>query len=486
MLKSYEEINQDIKNYYSNKNNIKSNIWRNNFHVEMPFGLMNDPNGLCYYDNKFYIFYQWNPFGCEHKTKHWGLITTADFINFTNPEIVLKPEEWFDEDGCYSGGAYVKDGTLKLFYTGNVKGINNERKSYQCVVDYNKDWLFEKKGVLIDKEPEGYTSQFRDPMIFENNGIYYMVLAVQTKELKGRALIYESEDINRWSFVGELKTDMKDFGYMWECPNLFRVSKDKVAFMFSPQGLKEEEFKHQNIYQSGYVIGELNLDEVSLNTHTEFKEIDMGFDFYAPQVFNHKGKNIMIGWIGMPDKDKEYLSSEYGWMFGLTMPRVLEYKDNAIYQKPLELLKELRESKIVDFKSQYVDNYSIKLDSRTIECNLDLDINNSDNMELKLKFKDEHISISYSKKDEICILDRSNMELGGKGVRKFKLKIDKSLKMHMFIDNSFIEIYYQDGLETTTLAYFPKSDDFEIEIKNKVKINKLQIWNLRRINYVES
>ena len=54
MLKSYEEISRDIKNYYSNKNNIDSNIWRNNFHVEMPFGLMNDPNGLCYYNNKFH------------------------------------------------------------------------------------------------------------------------------------------------------------------------------------------------------------------------------------------------------------------------------------------------------------------------------------------------------------------------------------------------------------------------------------------------
>jgi beta-fructofuranosidase len=483
MLKSYEEISRDIKNYYSNKNNIDSNIWRNNFHVEMPFGLMNDPNGLCYYNNKFHIFYQWNPFGCEHRTKHWGLVTTADFINFTNPEIILRPEEWFDKDGCYSGAAYVKDDTLKLFYTGNVKGINNERKSYQCMVNYNKDGAFEKKGVLIDKQPEGYTAHFRDPMIFESNGIYYMVLGVQNKELKGRALIYESDDINRWSFSGELITDMKDFGYMWECPNLFSVSKDKVAFMFCPQGLKEEEFKYQNINQSGYVIGELNLDEVSLNNYTEFKEIDMGFDFYAPQVFNYNGKNIMIGWIGMPDKDKEYLSSEYGWMFGMTLPRVLEYRDNVIYQKPLELLEKLRESNIVDLKNQYINNYSINPDSRTLECRLDLDINNFDNMELKFKFKDEYISILYNKKDEICILDRSNMELGGKGVRKFKLKVDKSFKINIFIDNSFMEIYYQDGIETTTLAYFPKSDDFEIEIKNMVKINELQIWELRRINY---
>ncbi|NRT33023.1 beta-fructofuranosidase [Clostridium beijerinckii] len=475
----YKKIYQNIEEYYSYED---KNIWRNKFHIEMPFGLVNDPNGLSYYNGEYYIFYQWNPFGCEHKTKHWGLVKTKDFINFTKPEIILKPEEWFDKNGCYSGGAYVKDDTLKLFYTGNVKDSNNERKSYQCMVDY-KDGSFEKKGVLIDKQPEGYTAHFRDPMIFVENEIYYMIVGVQTEDLKGRALIYKSDDINKWSFAGELKTDVDNLGYMWECPNIIKVNEDKFAFMFSPQGLKEEEFKYQNIYQSGYLIGELNFDDVSLNNHTEFKEIDMGFDFYAPQVFNHDGKNIMIGWIGMPDKDDEYLSSEYGWMFGLTMPRVLEYKDNVLYQRPLELLEELRESKIMDLKNQYVDDYSININSRTIECNLDLDMNNSNNIELKFKFKDEYISILYNKEDEICTLDRNNMEFGGKGIRKFKLKANKSLKLHMFIDNSFMEIYYQDGLETTTLVYFPKSDSFEIEIKNSVKINELQIWNLRRINY---
>ncbi len=191
----------------------------------------------------------------------------------------------------------------------------------------------------------------------------------------------------------------------------------------------------------------------------------------------------MVGWIGMPNKDSEYLSSKYGWMFGLTMPRVLEYKDNVLYQEPLELLEKLRECKIIDLKNQNVDNYSINLDSRSIEVKLDLDMKNTNNIDLKFKFKDENISISYNKKDEICILDRRNMELGGKGIRKFRLEADKSLKLHMFIDNSFMEIFYQDGLETTTLTYFPKNNDFEIEIKNNVKINELQIWNLTKINY---
>ena len=483
MTSIYEKIKQDLNNFYSSND---SNIWRNKNHIEMPFGLVNDPNGLSYFDGKYHIFYQWNPFGCEHKTKHWALVKTTDFVNFTKPQIILKPEDWFDKNGCYSGGAYVKGDTLKLFYTGNVKNEKNERESYQCIVDYNKDGTFEKKGPIIPKQPEGYTAHFRDPMIFVNKGTYYMVLGVQREDLTGAALIYKSDDIEKWKLVGELKTDMKKFGYMWECPNMVKVEDGKYAFLFSPQGLEAEEFKNQNIYQSGYVIGDLDFNTFELKSHTEFKEIDMGFDFYAPQVFVHNNENIMIGWVGMPDKDSEYPSAgNGGWMFPLTLPRVLEYKDGILYQKPIKEVENLKEKQIISDKDLEFDEYVINLDSRNVEIDLDLSMKNSNNVELKFIFDDEYISLNYDKENEVCVIDRNNMELGGRGIRKFKLKAENSLKLHMFIDKSVMEIYYQDGLETTTLMYFPKSDNFKIEIKNdkKVKINQLDVWNLRGIKY---
>ncbi|WP_394897830.1 sucrose-6-phosphate hydrolase [Clostridium butyricum] len=483
MTNIYEKVKQDLNNFYSNNDN---NIWRNKNHIEMPFGLVNDPNGLSYFNGKYHIFYQWNPFGCEHKTKHWALVKTTDFVNFTKPEIILKPEDWFDKNGCYSGGAYVKDDILKLFYTGNVKNEKDERESYQCIVDYNKDGSFEKRGPIIPKQPDGYTAHFRDPMIFVNEGIYYMVLGVQRENLTGAALIYKSDDIEKWELVGELETNMKDFGYMWECPNIIKVNDDKYAFLFSPQGLEAEEFKNQNIYQSGYVIGNLDFKVPQLKNHSEFKEIDMGFDFYAPQVFTHNDKNIMIGWVGMPDKDSEYPSGENGgWMFPLTLPRVLKYKDNVLYQKPLKEVENLREKQIVSVKDLNINEYSLDLDSRNIEIDLELLLEESTFIDFKFIFRDEYINLTYNKENGVCIIDRNNMKLGGKGIRKFKLNVDKTLKLHMFIDNSVMEIYYQEGLETTTLMYFPKFDDFKIDIKsdNKVKMSELNIWNLRGIKY---
>ena len=48
-----EDINKKSKEYY----NKTKDIWRDNFHFEPPFGLINDPNGLSYYKGEYYIFF---------------------------------------------------------------------------------------------------------------------------------------------------------------------------------------------------------------------------------------------------------------------------------------------------------------------------------------------------------------------------------------------------------------------------------------------
>lgn len=265
-------------------------------------------------------------------------------------------------------------------------------------------------------------------MIFVEDGTYYMVLGIQRENLTGTALIYKSEDIEKWELLGELKTDKKDFGFMWECPNLVKVSDDKYAFIFSPQGLEAEEFKNQNIYQSGYMIGNLDLNNVELKNHTEFKELDMGFDFYAPQVFTHNGQNIMLGWVGMPDKDAEYPSAQNGgWMFPLTLPRVLEYKNDVLYQRPLKEVQNLREAQAVHIENEVKEKYELELDNRNVEIKLNLNLEENNFVDLRFKFNDEYISLTYDKASEVCTIDRNNMELGGRGIRKFKLKAENSL-----------------------------------------------------------
>ena len=95
--------------------------WHNRFHLEMPFGLINDPNGMTFANGEYHIFYQWNPLGCEHKNKCWAHVKTRDFVHYSLPELSLWPSDEHDKDGCYSGCGFTEKGEVRVFYTCNAK-----------------------------------------------------------------------------------------------------------------------------------------------------------------------------------------------------------------------------------------------------------------------------------------------------------------------------------------------------------------------------
>ncbi|MGG7077101.1 glycoside hydrolase family 32 protein [Clostridium sardiniense] len=484
-FRSSSEINKDCIEYYKKQ----KNKWRNNFHFEAPFGLINDPNGLSYYNGEYYIFFQWNPYGCEHKYKHWGYVTTKDFKKFSIPKVAISPTDWYDKDGCYSGSALVRDGNLELLYTGNVKDENNNRESYQCRAVLSKDEKIEKLGPIIKEIPKGYTAHFRDPYVWEQNGKYYSIYGIQNKELKGRVLLYSSDEFDTWKLEGEIKTNYDNFGYMWECPSLFELD-GKDIFVVSPQGLKAEEFKYQNIYQSGYMIGKLNYESLEFK-HGEFKELDKGFDFYAPQVFkDNKGRTILIGWMGLPETEDVHPSKVYGWIHSLTMPRELSLKDDRIYQKPIEEIKNLREENVFnlsDIQTDYMEYNDLM--SNSYELKLDVDKNTSSDIEIKFMASDEEYTLlKYNFDDEICIIDRSNMLFGDKDARKFKLEGKNNFKIDMFVDKSAVEIYLQDGMEVASIRLYPKDSSCGISVKSndgKLNINSMNIWKMGEVEYCE-
>lgn len=480
-----EDINKKSKEFY----NHEKLRWRNNFHFEAPFGLINDPNGLCQYNGEYYIFFQWNPYSCEHKYKHWGYVKTKDFKNFSIPKMAIAPEEYYDKNGCYSGGAFIKDGEINLFYTGNVKGDLGERISYQCMAKV-EDGEVRKFGTVIDKLPKGYTAHFRDPYIFEEDNKYYMILGIQREDLKGRAIIYKSDNLEKWELKGELKTNYDDFGFMWECPSLFNLNGTDVL-IFSPQGLKSEEFKYQNLYQSGYIFGNLNYETLELENHSEFKELDKGFDFYAPQVFkDEKYRTLMIGWMGVPEGEEYHKSKDDGWIHSLTMPRELTFKEGVIYQNPIKEIESLRGEKLVNKKDLITK--SMELDEiKENSYELKLEFNPLEYSKFQLKFmqsEEENISLTYDSKEEVCVIDRSLMKYGAKDKRKFKIGCKNgSLKINMFVDKSAIEIYFNDGEEVASIRAYPEKNSFGVSLSSEreIIIKSLEVWNMNEVSYCE-
>ncbi|EST89668.1 hypothetical protein T233_01423 [Vagococcus lutrae LBD1] len=325
------------------------NLDRPQWHVYPEQGLLNDPNGLVYFKGKYHVYYQYNFRDTTHRFKAWGHRTSLDLLTWSEEDIPLVPSEWYDKDGCYSGGSFVKDDCLYLFYTGTVIEEDGSKSSYQCLATSTDGYHLVKQGPILP-HPEGYTRHVRDPQVFQGtNGRYYMLLGAQTNDLRGTTLTYQSDDLHTWKLMGETVPSVSLDSYMWECPNLVRLDEYDY-FIFSPQGLPKEAERFRNVFSTTYYAGRFDEETGCFTPFTPLEELDKGFDFYAPQVFKGpQDESIMFGWAGVPTPEEESAipTIAKGWVHTLTAARLLKEKEKRLVALPVipNQLKTLSEEK---------------------------------------------------------------------------------------------------------------------------------------------
>ena len=324
--------------------------FRQRLHLMPPTGWLNDPNGLCQFKGLFHAFFQYSPFNPEGGVKMWGHCTSRDMAHWEYQGTALYPDQPFDCHGVYSGCALVEDGRMYLYYTGNVKLEDREydyvlagREGNTVLVESEEGFRFGRKQLLMRNEdyPADLSCHVRDPKVWKQDGRYYMVQGVRTKEDVGGAQIFVSDDRISWSPLRRIRTE-EPFGYMWECPDYMDVDGQKILSA-SVQGLEGEEWRDRNVYQSGYfyIEGDI-LGEYSLS---QYRLWDCGFDYYAPQSFvTEDGRVVMMAWMGMPDCP-EYGNSPAlaeGWQHCFTFPREIYTEDGAVRQRPVRELEMLK------------------------------------------------------------------------------------------------------------------------------------------------
>ncbi len=430
---------------------VESDPYRLRFHIQPPMGWLNDPNGLFEKDGIFHIYYQYSPFEPQGGTKLWGHYTTEDFIEFKEHEPFLFADWRYDERGVYSGSAFVEDGTIHFFYTGNVKLFDRDDYDYcnngreqNTIHITSLDGFFhsEKQLIMTDRDyPADMSCHVRDPKIFKKSGIYYMVLGGRDVNSHGCLLIYRSEDLENWEEFDRLS--IPDFGYMWECPDLFELDGE-LFLVFSPQGLEEDGLNNRNIYQTGYC--KLDYDfQTKQCTFSKFQELDRGFDYYAPQSFeDEQGRRIQFGWMGMGDATyTNEPTIEKGWQHAFTLPRQLHAENGHIYQMPIEELKNLRDktyrSTIGDFK-----------DPNFGPC-IEWDIQFDESVPFTIKMYGD-IEISYDRK-----LLKMSMAESGYGRDWRAIEIDQIKDLKIMLDTSSIEMFVNNGWTVFSSRMYPKT-----------------------------
>lgn len=452
----YEKYNE-VEDYDEKIKLVRKDV--NNYpkiHIAPPCGLLNDPNGLVYFNDEYHIFYQFHPNKVKHGLKNWYHLTTKDFINFKARGIKLYPEEDFENFGIFSGSAIVVGDYLEIYYTANYRDPNDNyrRIPKQVKAIMNAEYEIISKHIVFDL-PSKYTEHYRDPAPIGNNS--FLIGAQNKAEKKGCLSLVESwSDERTLSFSNEL-----EMAYMIECPNYVKVEEEEFIIM-SPQGMSGDKYPSPN--QSVYIKSGLVKDNIS----EEVFLLDYGFDFYAPQIFQNTDRKLMIGWLGLPDTIYPF-EVENGWSQCLTLVRELSSHNGKLYQYPITEYSRLRK------KCENITAGKKVNTTRTYEVELSME--NGDSVTIG---NNSNIQLSYT--DGILYLDRSNLleninvEYGS--IRSVAIGQSKII-VNIFVDHSTLEVYINKG------EYVLSSRIFVDEVQSLQCTTFAQLYNLSKINIEE-
>ncbi|MBR6987003.1 MAG: GH32 C-terminal domain-containing protein [Clostridiales bacterium] len=413
--------------------------WRQNLHIEAPEGWLNDPNGLCYFDGFYHVYFQYSPGTPKGEaTRCWGHYVSTDLLSWKYKGIVLYPDIPEDRNGVFSGSAVAFNDHIEFFYTGNVEEegpydyvLEGRGANVITVTSSDGDKMSAKKVLLKNSDyPDFCSCHVRDPKVWIENGIYKMVLGARTVDDKGSVLLYEGASPDSFRYAGSLT--IPDMGYMWECPDMFTL-EGKTFLALCPQGTKRGEFSFQNIFHSGY----FNLDGEKLSG---FEEFDYGFDFYAPQTFiAPDGRRLLIGWMGIGDDAYTNPTIGLGWQHCLTLPRELTVSpEGKLLQNPIRELESLKRSSR-KIEGEAWESLPFEVSAAGFADRATVTISGA--------------SVSWDKESGILSL-RLNEEGYGRKVRN--LKFSSLENVRIIADRSSLEIYINNGLYVMSTRFYPE------------------------------
>lgn len=270
---------------------------RPQFHFSPLRGWNNDPNGLVYFEGRWHLFFQHNPYGWNWGNMHWGHASSPDLVHWEESGDVLFPDalgtmfsgsavvDWKNTSGFGRAGVPP----LVAFYTaaGGDNRLSAGQPFTQCLAysaDGGRTWTkFEGNPIL-----KNISSGNRDPKVLWHapSQRWIMTLFVEVKGVH-TIQFFASTDLKQWQFLSQ--TD----GF-FECPDFFELPVHGGASGAEPR--KWVLTAASSEYQVGTFDGTRFIPETpKLPGHR-------GKGFYAAQTYSDApdGRRVQIGWGQMP------------------------------------------------------------------------------------------------------------------------------------------------------------------------------------------
>jgi beta-fructofuranosidase len=221
-------------------------------------------------------------------------------------------------------------------------------------------------------------------------------------------------------------------------------------------------------------------------------------------MVDNKGRRIM--WAGLYDSrpvwGNNYYLTQHAWDGVLTLPRVLSLdKNNDLLMEPAEELQILRTNHIQK-KNLTVNDTELKIDDiRGNDLELDIIVSPQSAHEFGIKVccspdGSEETSIIYDNRRKVVRVDLSKTSLDKELMERYEeydykqeaeliLKSNESLRFHIFIDRSVMEVFVNNRLCLTHRIYPTRNDSKGIVLfanGGKIEISNLDAWKMHPSN----
>jgi len=462
------------------------------YHFIAPGNWMNDPNGAFFWRGKYHLFYQYNPNGPFWGTIHWGHAASSDLVHWEDFPIALSPSKnGPDQNGCWSGCVVNDNGVPTVFYT----GLEPQTVCIATGDDELRSWKQHEPPVISRPPPDlnltGFPSitghpsaDFRDPFVWRESGRWFMLIGAGLREKGGTALLYDSEDMRRWRYLGPILSGVIGADCdMWECPVLLQSGERRVLLICP----------HPEAKYVYWIAGEWR--EGTLQEHRKGK-LDLGAYAYAAQCLHDSARDRYLLWTWIKEGRSIDAQRSAGWSGLLSLPKEcgLDLNDNLVVKPAVELASLRRECRNADDKrfTRSTENPLAGFEGDCLEIDAELSFDEPSICDLWIRVSSdqmEHTTISYNSVEETLTVDctRSSLDLNvDHHIVSGPLGPNPRGKVcfRVFLDRSVLEVFLAD-LTCITQRLYPTLDDslglsFRIR-KGSAIVHRLSVWKLASV-----
>ena len=466
------------------------------YHFFSPEGKLNDPNGLCFWNGKWHMFYQAYP--PKHPKQHWGHAVSEDLIHWRDLPYAIYPGP---ERACFSGSVFVEQDRAIAMYHGTEVGSMVAVSSDPLLLNWEK--VTGNAVIPLPKRGENVPYNVFDPCIWKQGDWYYGLTCGPKGGWQVRSMyLHRSKDLAEWEPLHEFLEGDR-FGLSGDdgaCPYFWPISKDKHILLH---------FSHMS--GSKYMLGTYDTERQRF-VITEGKDFNFGAwgpsGLHAPSACPD-GKGGVIVIFNMNEGYEWNHARWQKWDRIMSLPRRLTLRGfpshNPLNIEPVKEIEALREKHVRVETMELPANQEVileKVGGNQMEIIAEIEPQKYQTLELSVLRSPNAEEVTRI----ICYRDRGN-RVGWKQPAIVSIDTSRSstapnvrcrpaesapvdiedrdpLKLRVFIDRSVVEVFVNGRQCISTRVYPTRKDSTGVSLRaagRNARLKSLDAWQMKSI-----